>query len=643
MRYFFFVIICGIIILNFLSLAFSVNFSSYWNFSESSEAPLRKDQGYFFSFSRDLTPRMNFGGSLNYMKTETEDTWRENISPSFYYNLINDLFSYNLSYNYILVELNTNEKFKSWSISQNFRTDIKKFYIGLYWNKNKSWTEGLKDNSKSTDTGMGISINRRFDEWYLKGLSTLFDYRITKSEDLVSGSETKNTFSTFKMDYSRTFKKISFGVSHELNKIKTEATYQLGESGKYKVEYSLSLTNGTFNATLNTRDVFYLQFPADKTLEGIDFYTDYSILQKIGYNARWNIYYSKDKTNWTLAATNVTLPYEFSIPLTYPNIYLKLEVTFVAGSLSLTDPRFVGYYYETEAHYEREDFFSKTSAHLSIRLPHQIFLSTSSGYENYNYEEIPDIKRYYYNLNFSWSENKYFRPNLSYFYSLNKQVDVREDKYQGYSINISSTPYDTIRLNSGYTYTKSWSNGTLVSENQNLFFSEYFEIYPDLTSVLTQSYSKLKNLETGEENKSYSVQLDFLARLRPNITLEFRNSFVKSETSEGGESSHSRRHEAFLTWRFSNFSSFSTSQAYTKSEDTSTYQYSYIFYIVPVEKLRLNLSYSGFESDGSESSNLGLDAFWTITPKINLNLNYNYNKRDDESSWSWYLSIRYVF
>ena len=643
MRYFFSVIICGIIFLNFLSLAFPINFSSYWNFSKSSEAPLRKDQGYFFSFSRDLTPRMNFGGSLNYMKTETEDTWRKNTSLAFYYNLINDLFSYNLSYNYRLVELNTNEKFKSWNIGQNFRTDIKKFYIGLYWNKNKSWTEGLEDNSKSTDTGMGISINRRFDEWYLKGLSTLFDYRIIKSEDLVSGSETKNTFLTFKMDYSRSFKKINFGISQELNKIKTEATYQLGESGKYKIEYSLSLTNGTFNATLNAGDIFYLQFPSDKTLKGIDFYTDYSTFQKIGSNARWDIYYSKDKINWTLVTTNVTLPYEFSTSLAYPNIYIKLEVTSVVGIVNLTDPRFVGYYYETESHEEREDTYYRATVHFSIRLPHQMFLSTSSGYENYNYEDTPDKKRYYYNLNLSWSENKYFRPNLSYFYTVDKQEDVREDKSRGYSISISSIPFRTIKLNSGYTYTKSWENGTPISENQNLFFSEHFEIYPDLTSVLSQSYSKSENLETGAESKSYSAQFNFLARLRPNITLEFRNSFVKSETSEGGESSHFRRHEAFLTWRFSDYFSFTTTQIYDKSEDTHTYYYSYIFYIVPAEKLRLNLSYSGSESEDSENSNLGVNAFWTLTPKLNLNWNYNYNKRDGESTWSWFFRIRYVF
>ena len=138
------------------------------------------------------------------------------------------------------------------------------------------------------------------------------------------------------------------------------------------------------------------------------------------------------------------------------------------------------------------------------------------------------------------------------------------------------------------------------------------------------------------------LYLNFLARLRPNITLEFRNSFGKSDTSNVGESTF-RRYEAFLTWRFSNFSSFSTSHTYTKSEDISTYNYFYSFYISPTEKIRMNLSYSGYKSDGFKSSNLGLNAFWTLTPKLNLNWNYNYNKRDEESSWSWYFRITYVF
>lgn len=642
MRLIFFFFFFGIIFFYFFSLSFGINFSSYWDFSKSSETPLQKVQGYFFSFSKDLTSRMNFGGSVNYSKTEIEDTWRENLFPSLYYSISNDLFTYSLNYSYRINNLDTGENFRGWSLNSNLRTTYKKFDINLYWNKNKNWSSGLKQNIETVDTGMGLSISRRFDEGFLKGLSTIWDYRISKSENLAEDSETKNTYSLLRADYFKSFKNINFGISHEFYKMKIEAEYQLGPTGKYKVEYSLSLTNGTFNATLNAGDIFYLQFPSDKTLDGIDFYTDYSILQKIGSNARWNIYYSKDKINWTLVVTNVTLPYELPSPLSYPNIYLKLEVTSVVGTVNLNDPRFVGYYYETEAHYKRENIFYKTTGNLNVRLPHQIFLSTSSGYENYDYEDTPDKKRYYYNLNLSWSESKYFRPNLSYFYTVDEQEDVEENKSQGYSINVSSIPFRTIKLNSGYTYTKSWENGTPISENQNLFFSETFEIYPDLTSVLTQSYSKLKNLKTGEENKSYSAQFNFLARLRPNITLEFRNSFVKSDTSDAGESTF-RRHEAFLTWRFSDRFSFTTTQIYDKSEDTHTYYYSYIIYIAPAEKLRLNLSYSGSESEDSENSNLGINAFWTITPKLNLNWNYNYSESDDESTWSWSFRIRYVF
>jgi len=642
MKNFFLFFLFEIIFFCFFSLVYAINFSSYWDFSKTSETPLRKTQGYFFSFSKDLTSRMNFGGSINYTKTEIEDTWRESLFPSFYYNIFNDFFSYSLNYSYRINNLDTGESFKGWSLSSNLRTAYKKFNINLYWNKNKNWSEGLTQDRETVDTGKGLSISRRFDKGFLKGLSTMWDYRISKSEDLVKDSETKNTYSSFRANYFKSFKNINFGISQEFYKTKVEAEYQLSPTGKYKVEYSLSLTNGTFNATLNVGDVFYLQFPSDKTLEGIDFYIDYSIREKIGSRAIWDLYYSKDKINWNLIATNITLPYELPSPLSYPHIYLKLEVKSVTGTVNLNDPKFVGYYYETEAHYEREDFFSKTSAHLSIRLPHQIFLSTSSGYENYNYEESPDRKRYYYNLNFSWSENKYFSPNLSYFYTVDKQEDVRENKSQGYSITISSIPFRTIKLNSGYTYSKSWDNGTPVSESQNLFFSESFEIYPDLTSVLTQNYSKSKNLETGAESKSYSAQFNFLARLRPNITLELRNFFGKYDTSNVGETTF-RRHEAFLTWRFSNYFSFTTTQTYNKSEDTQTYYYSYIIYIVPAEKLRLNLSYSGYKSDDFESSNLGLNGFWTLTPKLNLNWNYNYNKRDGESSWSWFFRIRYVF
>ncbi|RKX57385.1 MAG: hypothetical protein DRP29_08510, partial [Thermodesulfobacteriota bacterium] len=144
MRYFFFFFFIWNYISMFFSFAFAINFSSYWDFSKTSETPLRKAQGYFFSFSKDLTSRMNFGGSINYSKTEIEDTWRENLFPSLYYSIFNDLFTYSLNYSYRINNLDTGENFSGSILSQNLTTTYKKFNINLYWNKNKNWSRGLK-------------------------------------------------------------------------------------------------------------------------------------------------------------------------------------------------------------------------------------------------------------------------------------------------------------------------------------------------------------------------------------------------------------------------------------------------------------------------------------------------------------------
>jgi len=506
-----FFLIFELLIFFFLSVGnvFCINISGDLGFGKTSQKYYIKTQSYSINFDKEITSRMRLGGNFNYLRSyhKTElGRWQENIRPSIFYSVINDYFSWFINYSYNINNFSSGENFRGWNIGSNLRTKYKKFNINFFWNKNKSWSEGLIQNMDVVNQNIGISINRNFLRGKLRGLLLDGGIRYSKSENKINPATSENWNYYLKGSYFKFWKKISFGINEEFYYMRNKSRYSLGPNGKYKVEYPLPLINGTFNSTLIPGQEFVLQIPTDKELTGIRFFTDYTFQVEVGNKVTWDVYYSKDGIFWQKLVLGITLPYEFTSSIKYPYVYLKLVVNSTSsGAPTLTSPKFIGYYYVTQKEVKQSQYLWRNSLNMGMRLPFSSFLSLNGGYEISKTENVIQSKRQYLNTNFSINKSKKLKPSISYFYSRNEYQGIitRMDRY---SFNLAYIPLDTVRLGTGYTLGESKENGKTTLEDQNVFISGKFEFFPGLSSEVITNYSKTKSYELNTESDSYSIQ-----------------------------------------------------------------------------------------------------------------------------------------
>ncbi|NPA40606.1 MAG: hypothetical protein GXO57_09230 [Thermodesulfobacteria bacterium] len=633
-----------VLLLNGALMTKAANFSANWGISKSSEGISTNTENYIFNFDKEITSKMHFGGTVNYSKSEknTNDFyWQETINPNFYYSIVNDYFSLYTNYNYYWNNFSNGKNFQGWNLSSNFRTEYKKFSIYLFGNTAHRWSEGLVNEIDVKSNTAGITVDRSFYKGFLKGLALTLGYRTNEEKNISQ----KNKFSSQNYDvrvsYNRIVKKMSFGITQEWYYTKSKATYELSPSGQYKVEVPLNLVNGTFNNTLSVGDEFVVRIPSDTRIEGVDFYADYELQQKIGSNVVWDIYYSKDQSTWNTLAQGVTLPYDFGFSVSYPYVYIKFVVKSITGPVpNITNPKFVGFYYVKEREVKSTHKTYKTAVNFGIELPKQSYLSTIGGYElnDYTTEGFNSKrKRKYISTNLSIGNNEYFKPNLSYFLSKEDFNSNESSKVAQWGISFLSIPIKTLRLSYGYTNTKNWYDGQLSTKDDNFFVSTNFYFLPTLSSSIVGSYDNNEDLKTNENSQSYTLQISVSAELKENLRMEVRNFFSLTKNESGRK--YFRRHECFLTWQVSSQLNFMTSQTL---DSESNYYYSYVVSVLPTRKLRMNFAVNGYEGKDMSSRSFSSNIFWRISQHTNLSFSYDLSRNGGTTQWTWSTKLRYL-
>ncbi|NPA39516.1 MAG: hypothetical protein GXO57_03640 [Thermodesulfobacteria bacterium] len=628
-----------ILVLFLITKGFCINISGDLGFGKTSEGYYIKTQSYSVNFDKEITSRMRFGGNFNYLRSyhKTElGRWQENIRPSIFYSIMNDYFSWFLNYSYNINNFSSGENFLGWNIGSNFRTKYKKFNINFFWNKNKSWSEGLVQNTNIEAQNVGLSINRNFIRGILKGLLLDGGVRYGKSENKANPATSESWNYYLKGSYFKFWRRVSFGLNEEFYYIKNRSQYSLGPTGKYKVEYPLIVINATFNSTLIPGQEFILQIPANKELKGIKFFTDYTFQIEVGDKVKWDIYYSKDRIFWQKVASGVTLPYEFTDSIKYPYIYIKLVVNSTSpGAPTLITPKFVGYYYETQKEVKQSQYLWRNSLNMGFRLPFESFLSLNGGYEISKTENIVQNKRQYINTSFSINKSKKLKPSFSYFYSRNEYqgITTRMDRY---SANLAYIPIESIKLATGYTLGKSRENGKVTLKDQNVFVSGRFRFFPGLSSEIITNYSKTRSYELNTETSSYSIQANIFAKPRENLSIEFKNFFSITKTTK---QETFRRHEVFITWQVSPFFTLMTTQSI---DNKNTYIYSYILYMMPTRKIRINSGFNGYKSKDFDMKSFNCGVFWRFAKRFYFIWNFNWSESLGIKEWVWNARLRFL-
>ncbi len=619
------------------------SFSSSWQRSESKGTPPQWIQNYTFSFSRSLTHALSTGGSVRYSHQSQADTWRKTWTPSIYFSIANDLFSFNLSGTGTQSETESTPAMKSHSWSANLSTSYREVSIGLYFNYNRQWNEAHPRTVDSRSNGWGFSLARSFDKGLLANLSVNYDFRIDRSEDLIAGSESRSDAQAVRMSYSNIFHGLSFSLSHQYYISTSEADYTLGAGGRARAYVDLSF-NGTppgtlYPGTTSTDNNTLVILGPQQEIQGLELYIDWTNRKAVSGTSGWDIEYSSDGVHWTRITSNVSLPYQFSSPVKAR--YFRLIL--VSGSpVQLIDPHVRGFYFVTETHTESKLTHYQGNLSLSYNFPREIHTSYFFSYDISKPDTGSETKRFNHSLSASWDPSRYFRPRMTVSYYTDQTGNKPDQESRSYSLGISSDPLDTVTLSGAYTYNKSWTGGDPVSQSESYSLGVQMELYPDLILKTNAGYSETRSFGNATSlTRSYTTSLDLLARLRPDVTLDLRTDYTRSKPS-GGEVTTSKRYQASVSWRISSILFFSTYHTITDSGQQKVYNYSYSFSLAPTSKVRVSGSWGG-SRNGAKSDTLSANLTWNLGPHLNLNTSYSWSKSDTETSWSWFLNLSLVF
>ncbi len=621
-----------------VNIVYAISFSANWRGLRAKETPTTVSKAYSFSFSHRLSRTMSFTGSLRYLRSDQEDKYREMLVPSLFYTLANDLFNYNLGFSASQAESKDRATLKNYSITNTFSTNIKKTRVNIFYNFAKNWNEA---NPKTLDTkneSWGLNLSRNFYRKYLKNLFLSYLYRFNKNNDYITKSKTESSTHSFNGRYFKKIGKLNFRIEQRYSISTMESWYNL-VGGKAKVEIGLT-TNGTLPSTIYDTNETVIIIPYSQSIEGIEFYIDYTNKEKIPSTVIFDIYYSNNGITWNTLATNVSLPYTFPSPISYR--WLKLVVksgagNLVSGGIELPDPRIIGFYYVKERHTERKMVYYITTGSLSYIFPKGI----RANYFGYYQVQKPDYgnKRTIQNHSFytSWQGKPYFRPSFRFNISKTKEENKPEIKNRTISISIASTPIKTINLGAGYSNNNYYEEDRKVFSTDTYGLSSVFTIFPDLTLRTNLNYNKNKNYTSKIKQNSYGGNIDIFMRLKPNLNVNFKVNFVRSKSiyADGTTTSSSSQIYGFLIdWRISRCLSFTTTQYLNKSSKETGYMFFYNLSFAPFKKIRINSSYSGVR-DNSKMDNITLSLMWYIAPRISFNTSYNWNNINGERKWSW--------
>ncbi len=642
-----FILLSILISFFWINLAWGINFSANWHSVKTSEPPSSFSKSYSLSFSHSLSRTMFLTGSMRYMRNDQGDRYREMIMPSVFYTLTTDLFNYNLGLSSSQAKSKNYPTLENYSITNTFSTNIKKVNIGLFFNMEKNWNNLNPKTIDNKNESWGLNLSHRFYK-YLKNLSINYAYRFNKVKDYITNSKTKTSSHSFNWHYFKTIKNLNFGIEQRYSISTTESWYAL-ISGQAKIYVNL-ITNGTLPSVLYDTNETVIKIPYPQSIEGIEFYTDYTNRTAIPSTVIFDIYYSNNGITWTLLATNVSLPYTFSSPVSYTWIKLVVKTGAgnpVSGGINLPDPRIVGFYYTKQNYFKRKNVYWTTSGNISYALPKGIRASYFGYYEVQKPE--PGNKRTIQSHSFYtyWQGTRYFRPSFRFNITRSKEKDKPETKSFIYSLSVGSTPIDTVNLSGGYTNNKYYEGNTKIFNSQTYALSGVFNIFPDFTLRSTLSYNIDKNYISNLKQNTYGSNIDMFVRLRPNLTTDFRINYTHSKNTYSNSTNTSgstKRCGILIDWGISRALHFTSSQYLSENsvDNKVSYMFFYNIYFAPWRKVRLNTSYSGIRDD-QKVDNISIGLIWYVAYHINFNTSYNWNRVKNNTSWSWNWSVNFTF
>ncbi len=364
---------------------------------------------------------------------------------------------------------------------------------------------------------------------------------------------------------------------------------------------------------------------------------------------QWDLYTSDDGMIWRLMESSVSSTYnrdrhrfelEFSRQsarylMLVENDYPFLDPFTITGIATLRRESGIEGE-ELVEELDRANYLSNTSVRWQIA--EQLAFTYNFTFEQTSNDNRSDIKQLNHNSSLRWKPWSVMHSTVSVSDSRETPEDDNETRARSYALSLTYTPLSTLNINLGLTRSENYREGEQIASSNSYQLYTTAEIYPDLTSSLDLIYTTAEQQELDRSTRSYNARWKITARLVPDLTVDFAETYTYSESDS--TTNESIGSGVNVSWRPSAMFSLNVgADKFWRDEGSSPFRYDLTMNFAPTEKTQFNLGYSHSRDSDEYRGNWN----WTINNIFSFTANLGYIERMGESRFSYgsRLTVRY--
>lgn len=619
---------------------------------------------YSFDLEQEITETMSLQESFRSTNNWQEED-NQSLDPSVRFNINNDLFLFELygAGSKQRYSDSSNQKRSNieavWSSTWN-----KRFWPNLRTSYGVDWQED-DESPNLTDTQNTSELLNV--DWNLELFKVYYNYKKDDYSDYVSEGENIQTNHFARIEASHQFlaNRLNLGFSHQYSETTEENSINLDETGTALVRQTLSQVLHGLDAdpadpmvTLTPVTALHdgdLLTATSVATDGIDspphnlaLKVDFKIIDMIylytsddqlsnSSSFAFDLYSSSDGSNWQLETTNLSFTYDsleqrFELPLNSLNkLWLKVVIT--ASPLStVTFSEIEAYQYVTVSQLTTTSSSSITDINVGVLITDTITASYNVSIEDGEYGSGIDYERNNHTGSLQWQPMPNFTTTLGLNQTTNQNSDAEENIKRSYTLNMDTSPLNTVDLNMGLTRSEEYIDGTRQSVNHTVGLLTTAALYPDLDSSLDLNYGYNTEDLTNETTRNYTTILILTAHLTPDLTSDLTTNHKQIL---GGDGSQTTSTILNINWRTSEKMSIHlTGQKEWLDFESSTEGADLTLTLAPTITSQFSLRYTYQNTSGSDRINKYVFfGSFALGPHITLQNNAGYSKSQDQEEW----------
>lgn len=621
---------------------------------------------YSLELEQEITETMALQESFRSSGRWQEEEDNQNIDPSLRFTVNNDIFLLEMygaaskQYYSDGADQKRSQAELTWASTWDER-----FWPNLRASYGSNWQEDdLPTPQKDTK-----NLTDRLDmDWDLEFFKVYYNYSRSDYSDYAKNSQNINTnnFARIEGERSLLANRLNVGFSHQYSETKTTTKNSFSGTGNILIQQPVSqvlhgldstplITAGELTPVAALRDSDLVTASGVAT-DGIDS-PPHNIALKVDFRTidriylyttvdqsaqsggfTFDLYTSDNGTNWQLETTAQSFSYDatdhrFVLPInSLTHLWLKVVIT--TSPLTTIDFSETETYQSVPASAANNITSTSSSSITDFNLGYLITDSLSLTYnlsmEDGEYSSGIDYDRYNQAGSLQWRPYQSFTTSLGINETTSQNGDSDESKIRSYTLNMDSTPIDTLSMNLGFGRTENYLGSERLSVNYNAGLLTTAAIYPDLDASLTLNYGHATEDSTNITIEDYNASLTLTARLVPSLTTDLTTNYQEVLGSDGINSTDTTLN---INWRTSEMLSLHVAgkknwvDSESESEGVTT-----SITLAPTDTTQFSLTY--IYADSTERLNrYTVFGSWSIGPHFTMQGNGSYTESGDEEEW----------